>query len=169
MGPRAARFAVPAVLLLTSLAFNPSSLEAQLRLGSHVVRATEAFGGAYGVGLRAGIDVPVLPFDLMASGEYFFPDCPPEESDCGLHGATVDANFRLVFPIVRPYISAGLAYRNLSPPALGVDESVAGLTVGLGLDVAIAGVRAFGESRYEFVDAPEKQFIWRLGVLFQIF
>ena len=94
---------------------------------------------------------------------------PPEDPDCGLYGLTLDANFRLLFPLVRPYISAGLAYRNISPVEIGGDETVAGLGLGLGVDVALAGVRLFGESRYEFLDAPEKQFLWRLGALFEVF
>ncbi len=104
----------------------------------------------------------------MASGEYFFPDCPAEDTNCGLYGLTLDANFRLPFPLVRPYITGGLAYRNISSVSSS-DETVAGLALGAGLDVALGGIRAFGETRYEFVDAPEKQFLWRIGLLFPLF
>ena len=159
----------PGVLVAACLILSPSPADGQLRIGGHVVKAADAFDGSYGLGLGAGIDFPLLPFDLMASGEYFFADCPPEDPDCGLYGLTLDANFRLLFPLVRPYISAGLAYRNISPVEIGGDETVAGLGLGLGVDVALAGVRLFGESRYEFLDAPEKQFLWRLGVLFEVF
>ena len=159
----------PAVLVAAYLILSPSAADAQLRVGGHLVKAADTFDGSYGLGLRAGIDFPLLPFDLMASGEYFFPNCPPEDSDCGLYELTLDANFRLLFPLVRPYISAGLAYRNISPMQIGADETVAGLGLGLGVDVELAGVRLFGESRYEFLNAPEKQFLWRLGALFEVF
>ena len=155
-------------VLLIALVTSPATVDAQLHLGGHVVRAADAFDGTQGLGLRVGVDLPALPFDLMASGEHFFPDCAPDEPNCGLGGLTLDANFRLVFPLVRPYISAGLAYRNIDPPTNGADESVAGLGLGLGVDVALAGVRLFGETRYEFVDAPEKQFLWRLAILFEV-
>ena len=105
----------PGVLVAACLILSPSPADGQLRIGGHVVKAADAFDDSYGLGLGAGIDFPLLPFDLMASGEYFFADCPPEDPDCGLYGLTFDANFRLLFPLVRPYISAGLAYRNISP------------------------------------------------------
>lgn len=141
-----------------------SGAEAQLVFGGHVVSAADAFGGTYGAGLRAGLDLPALPFDLMASGEYFFPDCPPALDDCGLRGVTLDANFRMVFPLVRPYLTGGLARRRTVED--DAEDASTGIALGAGVDVALGGVRAFGEARYEFVDAPEKQVVWRLGLLF---
>ena len=160
---------VPALLGALFLVLGPGSGAAQLRLGGHLVTAHDAFDGTLGIGVRAGLDPPVLPFELMASGEYFFPDCPPGVTGCGLYGLTVDANFRIVFPLVRPYLQAGLAYRNVDPAAPNEDESVIGPALGAGVDVGLSGIRIFGEGRYEFVDAPEKQFVWRLGALFEVF
>lgn len=163
------RFLGPTLLAAVVLGLGPGSAAAQFHLGGHLVTAQDAFDGTLGMGVRAGIDPPVLPFELMASGEYFFADCPPGESGCGLYGLTVDANFRLVFPVVTPYIQAGLAYRNIDPAAPNEDESVTGPALGAGVDVGLSGIRIFGEGRYEFVDAPEKQFVWRLGALFQVY
>ncbi len=39
---------------------------------------------------------------------------------------------------------------------------------GLGAGVALARLHLFGEARYEWVDAPKKQRLWRLGILFDI-
>ena len=152
---------------LTLLSASPA--DGQLRVGGHLVSAQDAFSGTLGVGVRAGIDSPLLPFEIVASGEYFFADRPPEESGCGLYGLTADANFRIVFPVVRPYVSAGFAYRNIDPAADNQDQSVVGPALGVGLDVGLSGIRIFGESRCEFVDAPEKQFVWRLGAMFEVF
>jgi hypothetical protein len=70
----------------------------------------------------------------------------------------------MVLPVIRPYIVGGLAHRRFS--AGGTDEDATGLAVGAGLDLALGGVRIFGEGRYEFLDAPEKQVVTRLGLMF---
>jgi hypothetical protein len=146
-----------------------TSVAAQLRIGGHFVSAQDTFAGTQGVGVRVGFDPPILPFELMVSGEYFFTDCPPGESGCGRYGLTADANFRIVLPLVRPYLSAGLAYRNMDMAAPTQDEFVVGPTLGVGVDVGLSGLRLVGESRYEFMEAPDKQFVWRLGAMFEVF
>jgi hypothetical protein len=156
-------------ILVGTLLIGAAPAEAQLRIGGHFVNAQDAFDGTYGIGVRLGLDPPVLPLELIGSGEYFFADCPAGQSGCGLYGLTVDANFRIVFPVVRPYVSAGLAYRNIDLADPTEDDSVVGPTLGVGLDVGLSGFSIFGESRYEFVDAPEKQFVWRLGAMFEPF
>jgi hypothetical protein len=160
---RGAFFTLLAAALIVAA---PSRALAQVNWGAHAVHASDAFGGTYGAGLRLGIALPALPFDLMASGEYFFPDCPAGQGGCGLRGFTLDANFRMAFPVVRPYITAGLAYRSYSPGGGGSDDSATGPAVGVGVDLSLGGIRAFGETRYEFVSAPENEFVWRLGLLF---
>jgi hypothetical protein len=142
----------------------PRGGDAQIYFGAHAVHAADAFGGAMGAGVRAGVDLPVLPFDVIGSAEYFFPDCSNAQSDCKLHGVTLDGQVRMVLPVIRPYIVGGLAHRRFS--AGGTDEDATGLAVGAGLDLALGGVRIFGEGRYEFLDAPEKQVVTRLGLMF---
>ena len=165
--PRAVRPTLRAAALgALAVALLPVAATAQVFWGAHAVHAADAFGGATGAGVRAGVDLPVLPFDLVGSAEYFFPDCPNDRSDCGLHGLTLDANLRMVIPLVRPYAVAGLAHRRISPGGDLPDEESTGLALGAGVDVALGGVRIFGEGRYEFLNAPEKQFFYRLGVLF---
>ena len=146
----------------------PAGISAQLRVGGHFVHAAESFGGASGVGLRAGVAIPLLPLDVMASWARFSPECPPGEPDCGLTGLTLDANFRIPVPLVRPYLSGGIAYRSLDPVDPGDDGGVLGPGLGAGAEVALARLRLFGEARYEWVDAPEDQLLWRLGVLFDL-
>jgi hypothetical protein len=151
---------------LAVAALLPGAATAQVYWGAHAVHAADAFGGATGAGVRAGVDLPVLPFDLIGSAEYFFPDCGNDQSDCSLHGLTLDANLRMVIPVVRPYAVAGLSHRRASAGDDAPDQESTGLALGAGVDVALGGVRLFGEGRYEFLDAPERQFLWRLGVLF---
>jgi hypothetical protein len=103
---------------------------------------------------------------VIGSAEYFFPECGNSQSDCGLHGLTLDANLRMVIPLLRPYGVVGLSHRRLSPGGDLLEKESTGLAVGGGVDVALGGIRLFGEGRYEFLDAPERQILWRLGILF---
>ena len=146
----------------------PAETSGQLRVGSYLVHAANSFGGASGVGLRAGVAVPVLPLDIMASWARFSPKCPPGESDCELTGLTLEANFRIPVPVIHPYVSGGIAYRRLGPVQPGEEADALGPGVGAGVDVGLARFHLFGEARYEWVDAPEKQLLWRLGILFDI-
>ena len=146
----------------------PAETSGQLRVGSHFVHAAESFGGASGVGLRAGVALPALPLDIMASWARFSPECPPDELDCELTGLTLDANFRIPLPFIHPYFSGGIAYRSLGPVQPGEEADALGAALGAGLDVALARLHLFGEARYEWVDAPEKQLLWRLGILFDV-
>jgi hypothetical protein len=163
----ASRLPVSAVFLGALLFLGSADrAHAQFHWGPHAVHASKSFDGATGVGLRAGIGLPMVPIGLTASGEHFFPSCP-DGSGCGLRGITVDGTYRpFPFPIVRPYVTGGVAYRNFDPGTGAGSEDVSGLAAGAGIDVSLGGLRAFGEVRYEFVDAPSSQGVWRLGVLF---
>lgn len=165
------RASIPGVLLLFALMLLsiPTAGEAQLRVGVHAVHAEKSFGGSTGLGLRTGIQLPVIPFDLFASGEYFFPDCPAGQDNCGLHGVSLDGNFRFVFPIVRPYLSGGLVHRRIDSGGVNGSTSDTGISVGAGVDLRLGSLGAFAEGRYEFVDAPNSQAILRAGVLLGLF
>ncbi len=153
------------VLLLIAA---PSDADAQFRGGGHAIHAGQLFGGSGGVGLRGGIQLPLIPIDLMAAGEYFFPDCG-ELAGCGLQGVTLDANFRMIFPVVRPYISGGLAHRRYSPGGDALTINSSGLSVGAGIDVRLGGLGGFAEARYEFTEAPRSQSVVRIGILLGLF
>lgn len=156
------------LLALALLAVSaPAAVDAQFRVGGHAAHAGNAFGGSSGLGVRAGFDLPFAPLGVTASAEYFFPDCASEADGCGLRGYGVDANFRMVLPVVRPYVSGGLVYRRLAPGG-GLDARThSGLAAGAGVDVSLSAVRAFGEGRYEFV-SPVRQAVWRVGLLMSV-
>jgi hypothetical protein len=78
----------------------------------------------------------------------------------------LDGQFRMVLPVIRPYVVGGLALRRVSLGGDTPDEDVTGLAVGAGVDLALGGIRIFGEGRYEFLDAPEKQVVTRVGLMF---
>ena len=151
-------------VLLTFGAAAPAA--AQFLVGAHVSQMNEAFNGAIGLGARAGIDPPVLPIHVVGVAEYFFPDCGPV-GDCSLKGASVEANFELPLPFLDPYASVGWAWREIDPT--GPDPAVTdtGLTLGLGTALGLGSLAPFFEGRYEFLDAPENQFLLRFGFFYR--
>lgn len=153
-------------LLALGLLFLASTgpVDAQLRIGGHAVHAGSTFGGSSGFGLRAGAGLPLVPLDVAASGEYFFPDCAPAAKGCGLWGYGVDGNVRMVLPFVRPYVSGGLIYRRVDPGGGAETQTRSGFALGVGLGLSIRAIGAFVEGRYEFV-RPERQAVWRAGVM----
>jgi hypothetical protein len=72
----------------------------------------------------------------------------------------------MVLPVIRPYIQGGLAHRQISPGGDAAEEDSTGLAVGAGADLDLGRIRIFGEGRYEFLDAPEKQVVTRIGLMF---
>lgn len=154
--------AAVAVLCLTLL---PSPTSAQLRIGVHAAQAMDVLDGALGGGARLGIEVPVLPFDLFATAEYFRPDCLEGFDGCGFRGGSIEANFRMVVPLVRPYLTGGIAYREFNPGGNADSVTDTGITVGAGVDIGLGRARLFGEGRYEFLKAPERQVVVRIGLL----
>jgi hypothetical protein len=150
---------------LVVLAVAPGRSDAQLIAGVHLAQANDAFAGSFGLGARAGVDVPILPVQVVGVGEYFFPDCGA--GDCGLKGASLEANVALPLPILAPYVSLGWAWRELDPVTEDPSVNDSGPTVGLGTRLGLGSLAPFFEARYEFVEAPEEQFLLRFGLQYQ--
>lgn len=137
----------------------------QISLGVHGVAATDAFGGTEGAGGRVALSLPLLPVDFMVTAETFFPDCG--ELDCSLRGVSLDASMDLLpLPVVRPYLTGGFTIRRFDTGLGEGTWEARGLNAGAGVHVGLAGLRLFGEGRYEFFSAPERQTVFRLGLLF---
>lgn len=152
-------------LLVLLLGAGAAPAAGQVSLGVHGVSATDAFGGTRGVGARVGFSLPLFPVDVLATAETFFPDCG--DLDCSLRGISIDASMDLLpLPVVRPYVTGGFTVRRFDSDLGEGSRDVSGLNVGAGVSVGLSGLRLFGEGRYEFVSAPERQTIFRLGVLF---
>src|SRR5690606_613266 len=121
------------------------------------------FGGTLGVGGRLGFTLPLFPLDILATAETFFPD----QDDASLRGASLDVALDLLpLPVLTPYATGGLTFRQVDLGFGEGSESRSGLNLGAGLKLALAGFGVFGEARYEFVNAPERQGIVRVGVMF---
>jgi hypothetical protein len=143
------------------LLYAPST-SAQLLYGGHLAHAADTFGGTTGVGGRLGFGVPVFSVEVLASAEYFFSGC---SAACGLQGLSLDGNLALPFPLLAPYATGGWVVRRYDPAGDVDAETVSGIHLGVGISGGFAGAKLFGEARYEFVDAPERQFVLRVGLL----
>jgi hypothetical protein len=156
---------MPLMLSVLLLGLLAGPLSGQVSLGVHGVSATDAFGGTQGVGGRLAFSLPLLPVDFMASAETFFPDCG--DLDCSLRGVSLDASMDLLpLPVVRPYVTGGFTIRRFDTGLGEGTREARGLNAGAGVNVGLAGLRLFGEGRYEFFRAPERQTVFRLGILF---
>ena len=78
------------------MAVTPAWARGQVVLGVHAVETSSTLGGSTGAGLRAGLDLPLLPFDVLASAEYFFPSCTDEQEGYAFWGAALDANVEMM-------------------------------------------------------------------------
>ncbi len=141
----------------------PRDGSAQIVGGVFGSYAVDAFDGTVGAGVLLGIDVPILPVDVYGSGTWFFAGC----GGCGLKGWSVGVSFRpLPLPLARPYVVGGVTDRTLDDARVGLVLKSGGTFAGLGLDVALLGMRVFAEGRYEFLDGELAQPVLRAGVLF---
>ena len=162
------RFACTAALLVLALgAARPA--QGQFFLGGHAAWTSYQDGGLGG-GARLGLDLPVLPVDILGVAEFFSPSCEPGRDGCSFWGATLDANVRLPIPLVRPYLTGGLSFRSadLSSDEGKVDGT--GFAVGGGLDVALV-IRIFADYRYEFFENEKRALegsVVRLGINFNL-
>jgi len=154
---------IAALLAVSVLAWAPPA-EAQVRYGGHFARAQDAFGGTGGIGARVGLGLPLLPVEVFASGEYFFPACAAV-GGCGLAGVSLDANLRLPMVFLSPYATGGWVLRRLDPGGGGETVTESGLHLGIGAGAGVPGARVFGEARYEFIKVPSRQLVLRLGIL----
>jgi hypothetical protein len=139
-----------------------SHVSAQVRYGAHLAHAADALGGTTGVGARIGFGLPAVPVEVLAGVEYFFPDCA---GACGFQGLTLDGNLSLPFALLGPYATGGWVLRRFDPEGEADAETVSGLHLGAGVSAGLAGARVFGEARYEFVDAPDGQLVFRAGIV----
>jgi hypothetical protein len=147
--------------LALSLPCAPNA-SAQMLFGGHLAHAADAFDGTMGVGVRAGFGIPALPVEVLAGVVYFFPSC---SAACGFQGLSVDGNLALPFALLAPYVTGGWVLRRFDPAGEEDAETFSGVHLGVGISGGLAGAKVFGEARYEFVDAPEKQLVLRAGFL----
>jgi hypothetical protein len=161
-----ARFLFVALTLGTLI--GPPSAHGQLLGGVFGARAPESFGGTNGFGAEAGVSLPMVPVDVLASGTLFRPSC----TGCDLKGWSLGVRFRvLTLPVLAPFVTAGRSWRDLEDPsnALVLDDD--GLFAGVGLEISFPGVAMFAEGRYDFLSEnlllaeDLRQWVLRAGLI----
>ena len=156
-------------LLTIGALVGPVPANSQLVGGVFGARAQDSLGGANGFGAEAGVSLPLLPIDVIASGTHYNPSC----IGCDLSGWSLGVKFQVLpTPVVKPYVTAGRTWRDLEDPSDGLVLDEEGIFAGPGLEINFPGTRAgfFLEGRYEFLtrdSAPSqdlRQWAWRAGL-----
>ena len=152
----------PAALAAIVFLAMAEPVDAQIGFGGDVVRAADAFGGTTGVGARIRLGVPLFPVSAALNGDWFFPDCP--NTDCSLRGATLDVNYSFPIPLLHPWVGVGWSIRRIEIG--GATSTERGLNVGVGAELELTKLRPFVDLRYEMAEAPERQYVARIGLMF---
>lgn len=147
----------------------PTDADAQVDVGVQASFNSEPAGlddndGAFGVGARIGINLPIIGLGVLGTGDIFFPDCDP---DCDFWD--VSGNLTYTFPLVAldPYIGAGVALQSFELEGFDSEEEVGGnLFAGVKVG-ALLPVQLFGELKYQIFGEPfDDQFVVSVGILF---
>jgi hypothetical protein len=134
----------------------------QVSLGGHLARTPEPFGVSRGIGARLEFGAPLIPLFVAVSGEYFFTGCAM--GDCDLRGVSVDANYAITIPLLRPWVGVGWSVRQSEEG--GRKRTERGVNVGIGGALMLSSFHPFVDVRYR----PSKilsgrPLVLRLGVM----
>lgn len=150
------------VLALAVVGILPSQAIAQGRVGGQGVYQSELFGGAFGVGARAQLDLDFLFPGVSALGTYdtYFPDC---DEDCSLW----EASGSLLFSSGPGfYFGAGAAFQRYEPPEglEALEDWIANFVVGFTLP-GTSFVTPFVDARFEAFSETTNQIVFSAGAL----
>ena len=110
-----ARFAF-AVMTIGAL-IGPIPADGQLVGGVFGARARDSFGGTNGIGVEAGVSLPLVPLEVFAAGTLFRPAC----SGCDLQGWSLGGKFSVLpLPVLHPYVTFGRTWRDLEDLSNGL-------------------------------------------------
>ena len=111
-------------------------------------RAQDSFGGTNGLGVEAGVSLPMIPLEVFGAGTLFSPAC----SGCDLSGWSLGVKLRIFpIPVLRPFVTFGRTWRDLEDPGNSLIVDDQGLFTGAGVEIHLPGFGLFGEGRYEFM------------------
>jgi len=158
--------------VLTS-ALVPAAAQAQIGLllgAGGTFRGNVSSGLSYsglGYNVMAGLvlRVPILPVALRLEGQYDQFSTPLSVYQDRIYSATVNAEYSLPLPIVRPYIVGGGGYYHItaryfnpsaapgSPNEITQPATGIGLNGGFGARAGLGGIGLFAEWRYHYIFA----------------
>ena len=162
---------IAAVTIGGFIAAAPGQAQIGLVLGAGgTLRGALSSGVSYnGVGYNvlAGLVLraPLLPFAIRVDGQYDQFSSPLNVYQDRIYSATVNAEYSLPTPLVRPYIVGGAGYYHItaryfnplaapgSPTEIEVPTSGMGMNAGLGARSGLGDIGLFIEWRYHYVFA----------------
>lgn len=115
------------------------------------------FNSGYHVQGLAALSLPLVPIGFR--GELAFDHMRPKASNTSTTGplelasGVVDATFSVPFPIIHPYAIGGVGYY-VHNGSIGTREGRIGFNGGVGVEIKLPLIRAFGEARYHSIGYP---------------
>lgn len=169
------RVFVGGLLIALTTLLAPGSAQAQIDLGAQLSyngepAGAEGLDGAFGLGARVGVGLPLVGLGVMGSFDYFFPDCDP--LDCTFWDLSGNVTYTLPSVAVNPYFGGGVALQSFevddTPDVEGGSEEEVGFNLLAGVKVgAMMPVNLFGELKYQiFGDPFDNQFVISAGIYF---
>ncbi len=164
------RVFVGGLLIALTTLLAPGSARAQIDLGAQLSYNGEPAGiegldGAFGLGARVGVGLPLVGLGVTGSFDYFFPDCDPV--DCTFWDLSGNVTYTLPSVAVNPYFGGGVALQSFEVEEFDSEEEVGfNLLAGVKLG-AMMPVDLFGELKYQiFGDPFDNQFVISAGIYF---
>ncbi len=160
------RFLVPGLLLALASMLSPGAAHAQLggiNLGAAagITSPSADIGGGFNSGYHveglAALSLPLVPIGFR--GELAYDQLDAKSSNTSASGSlrlasgVVDATFSFPFPIIHPYAIGGVGYY-VHNSSIGSREGQVGFNGGVGLELKLPVIRAFGEARYHSISYP---------------
>lgn len=170
------RVFVGGLLLALTTLLAPGTARAQIDLGAQLSYNGEPAGldgadGAFGVGARVGVGLPLVGLGVTGSFDYFFPDCDP--IDCTFWDLSGNVTYTLPSAVVNPYFGGGVALQSFHADATTLTEELDEQEVGFNIlgGVKLGGpglpVDLFAEAKYQiFGDPFDNQFVISAGIWF---
>lgn len=164
------RVFVGGLLIALTTLLAPGSARAQIDLGAQLSyngepAGAEGLDGAFGLGARVGVGLPLVGLGVTGSFDYFFPDCDPV--DCTFWDLSGNVTYTLPSVAVNPYFGGGVALQSFEVEEFDSEEEVGfNLLAGVKLG-AMMPVDLFGELKYQiFGDPFDNQFVISAGIYF---
>ncbi len=151
------RFLLPGLLALACLALaRPAhaqlggiSLGAAAGVAKPAGDVKDTFKSGYHIEGLAALSLPLVPIGFR--GELAYDQMAAKTSGAGslkVASGVVDATFSLPFPVFHPYAIGGLGYYEHNSAIGGGREGKVGINGGVGVELKLPVIRAFGEVRY---------------------
>ena len=165
------RVFVGGMLVALAALLMPATAQAQVDLGIQASYNAEPAGfdgldGAFGLGARLGVGLPLVGLGVTGSFDYFFPDCGTP--DCTFWDLSGNVTYSIPSVAINPYFGGGLALQSFEQDGVGESEEEIGFNLLAGVKLgAMMPVNLFGELKYQiFGDPFDNQFVISAGILF---